>query len=109
MTADDVDEVDDRDDRTERQRLRGHVVVLVEDTADGLAVERTDWLTAGQTPHYLTVVEAQFGNYDSGRWAWILEDVRRVFLPLPCKGALHLWTVDGELLNTLERRLGATV
>jgi hypothetical protein len=31
-----------------------------------------------------------FGNYERGRWAWALKDVR-AFTPFPVRGALGLW------------------
>jgi hypothetical protein len=35
--------------------------------------------------------ELWFGNYESGRYAWILDDVRQFAEPIPAKGALGLW------------------
>lgn len=45
----------------------------------------------------LTAREEVFGNYQPGRWAWILTEVRRLAEPLPCPGALGLWTVPRNL------------
>lgn len=36
-------------------------------------------------------VEHQFGNYDTGRWAWILRNVRRLDPPVPARGSRKLW------------------
>ena len=36
-------------------------------------------------------LERAFGNYDSGRWAWILADVVPLTPPVPARGALGLW------------------
>lgn len=38
--------------------------------------------------------ERAFGDYSLGRYAWILEDVRRLPDPIPAKGALQLWNWD---------------
>jgi len=45
--------------------------------------------------------ELAFGNYTSGRYGWLLSDIRALKEPIPCKGALSLWTVLGEI----ERRI----
>lgn len=39
----------------------------------------------------LTEQERAFGDYSEGRYAWILEDVRRLPQPISAKGALSLW------------------
>lgn len=36
-------------------------------------------------------VERLFGNYASGRWAWILRDVQRLDRPLAVRGLRKLW------------------
>lgn len=36
-------------------------------------------------------VEAAFGDYAPGRFAWLLEDIRRVDPPIPARGAQQLW------------------
>jgi hypothetical protein len=35
--------------------------------------------------------EEAFGNYDTGRYAWVLEDIEALTVPIPAKGALGLW------------------
>jgi hypothetical protein len=39
----------------------------------------------------LTAQERLLGNYEPGRFAWILEGVRRLLYPTPARGALGLW------------------
>lgn len=41
--------------------------------------------------------ERAFGDYAPGRWAWQLEEIRRLPEPIPAKGALGLWEWRGEL------------
>jgi len=36
-------------------------------------------------------LEAFFGDFSAGRWAWRLEDVRRLPMPVPAMGRLGLW------------------
>jgi hypothetical protein len=43
----------------------------------------------------LTDQELAFGNYDNGRWGWILEDMKELSVPVPAKGALGLWNWEG--------------
>lgn len=53
--------------------------------------------------------EYSFGNYEPGRFAWILEDVTRLKVPVPCKGRLGLWEPDvhtsGKVLEQLQEKL----
>jgi hypothetical protein len=39
----------------------------------------------------LSEQEKAFGDYNPGRYAWILEDVKTLAVPIPAKGALGLW------------------
>ncbi len=42
-------------------------------------------------PRHGWAVELQVGNYDFGRWAWILRDVRRLEKPIAVRGQRKLW------------------
>jgi activating signal cointegrator 1 len=46
--------------------------------------------------------ERVFGNYDEGRYGWLLCDVQRLVKPTPCKGALGLWTVPAEIEQQIQ-------
>lgn len=48
-------------------------------------------------PEARLLSEQAFGNFEHGRYAWWLLDVRRLPEPIPCKGALGLWTVPVEI------------
>lgn len=39
--------------------------------------------------------ELSFGNYDHGRYAWILDAIKPLATPIPAKGALSLWQWPG--------------
>lgn len=41
--------------------------------------------------------EYAFGNYAPGRFAWVLEDVRRLPSPLPCRGRQGLWELPVDV------------
>jgi activating signal cointegrator 1 len=45
--------------------------------------------------------ELSFGDYTPGQYAWILENVRMLKEPIPCKGMLGLWNVPEDLTPTL--------
>lgn len=51
----------------------------------------------------ITPWEINFGNYESGRYAWFLEDVTRMSVPIDCKGALSLWEVPPEIVAQIPR------
>jgi hypothetical protein len=63
---------------------RGAIVAVV-DLVDILPVE--------QVPP--TEPERSFGNYAPGRYAWLLENVRRVEPPVQAKGKQGLWYIGG--------------
>ena len=46
--------------------------------------------------------EERLGDYSPGRWAWLLEDVRRLDAPVPAKGRLGLWDINDGLLEDVE-------
>ena len=42
--------------------------------------------------------EHEFGDYGDGRWAWILDDVKKLSTPIPFKGALGLWHMPDDIV-----------
>lgn len=53
------------------------------------------------TPKHGWEVELQMGNYDRGRWAWILRDVQRLDPPMAARGMRKLWAVEKTLENLI--------
>ena len=47
--------------------------------------------------HQIGENEEAFGDYSGSRYAWCLEDVVKLRKPVPCKGALGLWTVPADI------------
>jgi activating signal cointegrator 1 len=45
---------------------------------------------------YIDDRERHFGDYSSGRSAWLLADVKRVEEPIPARGYLQLWEWNEE-------------
>ena len=41
--------------------------------------------------------EWMFGNFEPGRFAWKLQNIRKLAHPIPAKGALGLWNWAGDL------------
>lgn len=50
-------------------------------------------------------LERHYGDYSPGRWAWMLEDIRTLDEPIPCRGALGLWTPTPDVLQAVERAM----
>jgi activating signal cointegrator 1 len=51
------------------------------------------------TPRRGWEVERLFGNFGSGRWAWILRDVQRLDRPLAARGMRKLWNWQAPSVN----------
>lgn len=49
----------------------------------------------------VNLIEAAFGDYAPGRFAWVLEDAQPLTRPLPWKGKQGFFNVPVELLNPL--------
>jgi hypothetical protein len=45
--------------------------------------------------HTLSVLELGLGNYEQGRFAWVTQNMKKLDMPRPCKGALGLWDWEG--------------
>lgn len=50
--------------------------------------------------------ELSFGDYTPGRFGWAFSNVRRLPEPIPCRGALGLWAVEPQIVQTLRSVLG---
>lgn len=53
----------------------------------------------------ITEQELAFGDYSAGRFAWLLADVRALPEPVPCRGALGLWTPDAATMDAVRRQV----
>lgn len=49
--------------------------------------------------------ENAFGDYTDGRFGWEFTNVRALARPVPCKGALGLWTLPPEILSAVQSQL----
>lgn len=50
-------------------------------------------------------LEAAFGDYAPGRWAWITELVKKLDAPIPCWGHLGLWGIPPHLAAQIEKEI----
>jgi hypothetical protein len=66
--------------------------------ADGIKVPTVTILTS---PH-----ERDFGDYEPGRFAWVLADVHRLPEPIPYRGQQGLWELEPEVVAQIEAQLG---
>lgn len=68
-------------------------IVAVADLVDCLPVESTGCLSGvfDDYPKLETEQERAFGNYESGRYGWVLENVRKLQEPIQVTGHLGLW------------------
>lgn len=65
--------------------------------ADLVTVHRTEWVLS----QIRGTDEEKFGDYSAGRFAWFLNNVRKLPAPIPCKGALGLWEVPISVASLL--------
>ena len=53
--------------------------------------------------------ELLWGDYTPGRFGWLLDDVRPLAEPVPCKGRQGLWTPDDDLLAAVQEQTKETL
>ncbi len=54
---------------------------------------------------HLDARERMLGDFSPGRFGFLLLDVRRLPVPVPCAGALGLWTVPPETMAAVQQQL----
>lgn len=70
--------------------------VLIACLPASLVEYKTKQLKESFTPRHGWDVERIFGNYDVGRWAFVLRDVRPLEKPATARGSRKLWDWKGE-------------
>jgi hypothetical protein len=48
------------------------------------------------------IAEAEFGAYGEGRFGFVVADLHRLIVPVPCKGRQGFWAVTGETRAALD-------
>lgn len=81
-------------------RLPQGGIVAVVDLVDVLPMVATGCLAGvfDDYPELDTPTERAFGNFAPGRWAWVLENVRRIHPAIPLRGRQGLFYVDSSIL-----------
>jgi len=88
---------------------KGHLLIEGRHDREAMLLCRPSmaWHTTGNVRHehfeFVTTdvrSERPYGGYDSGRYAWVLENVRRIE-PVPMKGALGIQDVPGLALTQI--------
>jgi hypothetical protein len=54
---------------------------------------------------FISHKERRFGDYSGGRFAWKLENVRRLAEPIPARGYQALWTPDAGVVEMVNQRV----
>lgn len=63
------------------------------------SVKLVDVVPIDEVANKITSEERAFGDYTSGRFAWILENPVRFKEPIPARGSLSIWTYSGQILQ----------
>ena len=58
----------------------------------------TDEIMSQRIRYGVTAIERIYGNYDAGRYAWLLEDIRALPEPIGFRGGQGFFNVPDELL-----------
>ena len=54
----------------------------------------------------LTLIERRLGDFGGGRFAWKLENIRKLATPVKCNGAMGLWKPTPETLQAVAEQVG---
>lgn len=76
-------------------------IVAVADLVDVRAMTQDTWPSLFEA--HAQEHEYAFGHYERGRYAWLLNNVRRLPEPVPCRGALGLWGVLADVATTIQK------
>jgi hypothetical protein len=96
------------------RQTRGHILAVV-DVVD--CIPTGEWTRqycsrGAKFPHPTFAESKQeiaFGDYGPGRFAWKLENIKRLNVPVPCLGGQFLWTVKGHTLDMLNTELALSI
>lgn len=69
-------------------------LIACERMTEAAIPERLAQQCATKQPGWNAEWERAFGNYASGRYAWLFANVRRLATPIPARGFQGLWTCD---------------
>lgn len=102
-------------------RLPKGAIIAVADLTSVFQIEDDWWETDGGyslqvlengrsvARRFVSNKEYAFGNYATGRFGWVLENIRALPEPVPCRGVQQLWTPSSEVIAAVEAQLKAVV
>jgi hypothetical protein len=64
-----------------------------------------DWAANDFARTYPEERERAFGDFSERRYGWLTRNVRALRAPIPCRGALGLWTPPPLVLAEIQRQL----
>ncbi len=76
-------------------------VATLVDILPTYGIERRKSWKDGSLPHARH--ELAFGNYEQGRWAWVLDNVRPLRTGVPIRGYQRIWTLEDHIAELVNR------
>lgn len=91
---------------TPRELPRGVIVAVarlvdVKSMGNGTCTDLAPWV------YELPQQERELGNYAPRRFGWLLDTIRPLAEPVPCRGAQGLWDVPADVAAAIERQFAA--
>lgn len=68
-------------------------------------VNLKDVRPATEVAMIVSAIERLYGDYRSGRFGWLLDDVRPLREPVPCQGRQSFWTLDPAVEEAVRSQL----
>lgn len=85
--------------------LPGGVIVAIVDVTEILTTREWTRRFCTRLNNREAELDYIFGDYGPDRFAWHLENVRRLPEPIPCKGGQRIWTVPPEVEERILEQL----
>jgi activating signal cointegrator 1 len=89
------------------QLPRGKIVAVV-DLGDCVPTVGDGHIECRGLPDRVSAQERAFGNYARGRFGWLLDALKTLPEPVPCRGAQGLWNVPAEVQAQIRAQLVET-
>jgi hypothetical protein len=70
-------------------------------------VNLVDCIATDEVKYDISEQERTWGDYHSGRSAWLFDRLRVLDTPIPCKGALSLWVPSVDDMDAIIRQVEA--
>ena len=67
--------------------------------------ELVDCVPTQPLPKGISESDFDLGDWSEDRWAWRLEDVQPLPEPIPCRGAMSVWTPPDHIVEAVRAAL----